>query len=147
MLIEKGMIFSTIAEKGCQALSDPDEEGKFLGLDSSDVECEFPVEMVLTAKRPEYLVTARLVVDGAELSVTDQVAASFYPPLEAVAKLAPQPGEMFAIWEAGDVEPTEESAKALSQDALPQFVYVYVGCRLWMLDGMYVGVTKSTGRG
>lgn len=147
MTIEKGMIFDTVAEKGCRVLSEPDEDGKFLGLDTRGVECEFPVAMVLTARRPEYLVAARLVLDGAALCVSDQVAAAFYPPLEAVKELEPQSGEMFAVWEVGESELSPEQAEEWSQARMPGFVYVYAGGRLWMLDDMYTGATMSAGRG
>ncbi|MEU1552080.1 hypothetical protein ABZ517_05085 [Streptomyces scabiei] len=147
MLIERGMVFNTLAEKGCHALATPDEEGKFLAVDSQGVECEFTLDMVQSARRAGYLVAARAEIDGADLSITDQVAVTFFPALEAVKELDPKPGEMFAVWEAGEVEPSAESAEHLAQGLLPQYVYVYLGDRLWLLDEMYVGFTKSAGRG
>ncbi|MFV0135430.1 hypothetical protein ACLGIH_19800 [Streptomyces sp. HMX87] len=147
MLIEKGMVFDTVAEKGCHALATPDEDGVFLAVDSQSVECEFSTDMVQNARRPGYLVAARAEIDGADLSITDQVAVTFFPALEAVKELDPQPSEMFAVWEAGEVEPSAELAEHLTQGLLPQYVYVYAGGRLWLLDEMYVGVTKSAGRG
>lgn len=145
--IEKDWTFNTVAEKGCRVISEPDDDGNFLAVDSSGVTCEFTTAMVESAQRPEYLVAARLVVDGAELGVTHEAEAAFHSAAEAVGKLNPQPGEMFAVWEAGDVEPSQVSVEVLTQGVLPQYVYVHVGGKLWLLDDMYLGATKGDGRG
>ncbi|MFJ4686409.1 hypothetical protein [Streptomyces sp. NPDC088789] len=146
MIIREGMIFTTIAEKGCVALGDSDEEGNFRGRDSQGVECDFTTAMVLSARPPGFHVVARLEVDGTTLHVTDQVAVSVSPSM-AAQELKAQPAEMFGVWEVGETRPTDEEAEERSQTRLPQSVYVYVGGELWLLDDMYTGVTTSPCRG
>lgn len=147
MLIKKDWTFDTLAERGCRVVSEPDDDGRFLAVDSSGVECEFTIAMVQSARPPEYLVAARLVIDGAELGVTNEVGVALNSADEAVRGLKPQPSEMFAVWGAGEVEPSQEAVELFAQGRLPQFVYVFAGDRLWLLDDMYPGVTKGDCRG
>lgn len=41
-----GLVFDTDYEKSCIALTNPDENDNFLGLDSDKVECSFSLVMV-----------------------------------------------------------------------------------------------------
>ncbi|WP_274032435.1 hypothetical protein [Streptomyces sp. MMBL 11-1] len=147
VLLGKNWTFDTVAEKGCRVVTEPDHQGCFLAVDSSGVQCEFTTNMVQNARRPEYLVAARLVIDGAELGVTHEAAVAFSSAADAVNKLDPKSSEMFAVWAAGDVEPSKESVEVLTQGTLPQQVHVYAGGRLWLLDDMHVGDTRGDCRG
>lgn len=44
--ISPGQTFNTKYESGCKAITEPDENGQFTGLDSDGVECDFSVEMI-----------------------------------------------------------------------------------------------------
>lgn len=48
MIITKGAVFDTAAEKGCAALGDPDEDGNFVGRDSDGMEVSFCTAMVVS---------------------------------------------------------------------------------------------------
>ncbi|MFD9815071.1 hypothetical protein [Streptomyces sp. NPDC059080] len=146
MNISEGMIFNTVAEKGCLALGDSDEDGNFVGQDSNGVECLFSTAMVVHARPPGFHVVARLEPDGSDLYITDQVAVSVSPTM-AAQELKAQPADLFAVWEVGETQPTTEEAEQCSQTRLPQSVYVYVGSMLRLLDDMAVGHTKSDCRG